>query len=410
MSRTTVSLLIGASLLISTPQIVHARGFGGSRMGGYSGGYHGYGGGYHGYGGGTTYHGPGGGTAYRGPGGGTAYHGSAGGYGYHSPEGGTAYRGPEGGTAYRGPEGGSAYRAPGGATAYRGSEGGAAYQGPGGATAYRSPAGATYGAAGVAAPVALPTDAGFAAGWAGGGVAGPGYGAFANATSALPPGVAAAQGAAVRNSFGNYGMYGQGWYAANPGAWAPAAWAAGTAWNAAAWPAVGAWYGWSSDVQPIPYNYGSNVTYQDDQVYVDNQPVATADQYYQQVSQLAQSAPAADNQSTDWLSLGVFALVKAHQQDPNLILQLAVNKSGAVAGNYSDLIAGTTLPIQGAVSRKSQRLAWTVGNNKHTVGEVGLYNLTQDEAPALLHLGKGKTQQWLLVRLKPPPRAPQGQQ
>ena len=83
-------------------------------------------------------------------------------------------------------------------------------------------------------------------------------------------------------------------------------------------------------------------------------------------------------------------------------MQLAVNKTGTLAGNYSDLISGTTRPIQGAVDKKTQRVAWTIGNNKHTVGETGLYNLTKDEAPALIHIGKDKTEQWLLVRLKQP--------
>jgi len=32
--------------------------------------------------------------------------------------------------------------------------------------------------------------------------------------------------------------------------------------------------------------------------------------------------------------------------------------------------------------------------------ETGLYNLTQDEVPALLHLGADQTEQWLLVRVK----------
>ncbi len=45
-------------------------------------------------------------------------------------------------------------------------------------------------------------------------------------------------------------------------------------------------------------------------------------------------------------------------------MQLAVNKSGTLAGNYSDLISGTTVPIQGAVDKKTQRVAWTVGDNK----------------------------------------------
>jgi hypothetical protein len=52
------------------------------------------------------------------------------------------------------------------------------------------------------------------------------------------------------------------------------------------------------------------------------------------------------------------------------------------------------------VDKKTQRAAWTVGENKTTVYDTGVSNLTKDEAPVLIHIGKDKTQQWLLVRLK----------
>ena len=113
-------------------------------------------------------------------------------------------------------------------------------------------------------------------------------------------------------------------------------------------------------VQPMPYNYGTNITYQDNQVYYGNQPVATADEYYQQAATLAAEAPRPAAESGDWLPLGVFALVQKEQSDPHYVIQLAVNKSGAIAGNYTDLISGTTSPIQGAVDNKTQRVAWTM--------------------------------------------------
>ena len=110
-------------------------------------------------------------------------------------------------------------------------------------------------------------------------------------TEAVSGSVYAARGAAVRTSYsGGYGMYGQSWYGASPGAWAPPGWTAGQAWSTATWPAVGASLGWGDSVQPVVYNYGDNVTYQGDQVYYGNQPVATADEYYQQASALAGSA------------------------------------------------------------------------------------------------------------------------
>ena len=260
--------------------------------------------------------------------------------------------------------------------------------------------GTYHGAAGYnAAHTALPTDAGY-------GIPAAGTGSAAHAgyhqTEAVSGNVYAARGAAVRTSYGGSDMYGRSWYTAHPGAWAPSGWKAGEAWGTATWPAVGTTLGWGTAVQPFAYNFGTNVTYQGDQVYYGSQPVATADQYYQQASALAQSAAAPDPQSGDWTPLGVFALVQKEESDPHYVVQMAVNKSGVVGGNYTDRVSETTVPIQGAVDKKSQRVAWTVGNNKRTVAETGLYNLTQDEAPILIHMGNDKTQQWLLVRLKQP--------
>jgi hypothetical protein len=51
------------------------------------------------------------------------------------------------------------------------------------------------------------------------------------------------------------------------------------------------------------------------------------------------------------------------------------------------------------VDKKTQRAAWTIGDNKDNVMETGFYNLTKDEAPMLVHFGKDKTEQWLLVRM-----------
>jgi hypothetical protein len=43
-----------------------------------------------------------------------------------------------------------------------------------------------------------------------------------------------------------------------------------------------------------------------------------------------------------------------------------------------------------------------VGDDKTNVVETGLYNLTKDEAPCLIHFGNERTEQWLLVRLQQP--------
>jgi hypothetical protein len=58
--------------------------------------------------------------------------------------------------------------------------------------------------------------------------------------------------------------------------------------------------------------------------------------------------------------------------------------------------------MEGMVDEKTQRAAWTVVDKKYPIMETGLYNLTEDEAPALIHFADGQTQQWLLVRLQDP--------
>jgi hypothetical protein len=144
------------------------------------------------------------------------------------------------------------------------------------------------------------------------------------------------------------------------------------------------------------------VIYTDGNVLVDGQNMGTAEEFGQQAADLAQTgADAQPSDTEEWLPLGVFALVRNEQQHPQLILQMAINRQGILRGNYTDEVTEHTQPIHGAVDQKTQRAAWTVGGNDGLVMEAGLSNLTTGEARVLLHK-KGKTQQWLLVRLELP--------
>ena len=154
------------------------------------------------------------------------------------------------------------------------------------------------------------------------------------------------------------------------------------------------------DDAPSYYDYGGNVTYQDGNVYYGNQFEASAGDYYQQASELAASDASAPSDDTDWLPLGVFAVVEGEQKKPSMTFQLAVDKTGTVRGNCIGDVSDTMSAVQGAVDKKTQRIAWTVGDAKTTVYETGLYNLTKDEAPGLIHFGNDRTEQILLVRLK----------
>lgn len=210
---------------------------------------------------------------------------------------------------------------------------------------------------------------------------------------------AAAGYAAVRNNVDHPGMYSHQWYGEHRGAWSPAGWAAGAAWVPANWDALVRHCEIDINATPVSYNYGSNVICVGGNVVFNGKPVGTAEEFSQQADELAETGAAALTSPTDqWLPLGVFALVRNEHQHPQLIMQLAVNPQGVLRGNYTDEVTDSTLPVHGAVNLQTQRAAWTVGDNQFSVMEAGINNLTQSEAPALIHKN-GATQRWLLVRL-----------
>ena len=167
------------------------------------------------------------------------------------------------------------------------------------------------------------------------------------------------------------------------------------------------WAGWvagSSWDSPAYYDYGEGIYYEDEQVYVNGRQTASAEEYYQQASDLAKSAPPAQESETEWLPLGVFAVSREKATDSNAVLQLAVEKNGVIAGTYYNTTTDIARPVRGMVDKKTQRAAWTFSDGKNTdiIMETGLFNLTQDQTEALVHFGKEKTQQWLMVRLDQP--------
>jgi hypothetical protein len=175
-------------------------------------------------------------------------------------------------------------------------------------------------------------------------------------------------------------------------------------WRHAGWVALGSWVAGSSWESPAYYDYGDGIYYEDEQVYMNGKPVASADEYYQQASDLATSAPPTKGSESEWLPLGIFAVSRDQATDSNVLLQLAVDKNGVIAGTYYNTTTDIIRPVRGRVDKKTQRAAWTFADGKNTdiIMETGLFNLTQDQTEALVHFGKEKTQQWLMVRLDEP--------
>ena len=143
--------------------------------------------------------------------------------------------------------------------------------------------------------------------------------------------------------------------------------------------------------------------YEGDEVYISGADPVPADQYAEQMASLANSVPEdASVDDEDWMSIGVFALLTKEDEEPSMFLQLAVSKEGIIAGTYNNATTDSAVEVQGMVDKDTQRAAWTIGDNKSTTMETGLYNLTEDETAVLVHFGTGQTQQWLMVRLEEP--------
>lgn len=176
-------------------------------------------------------------------------------------------------------------------------------------------------------------------------------------------------------------------------------------WRSAAWASYGTWFAWSAWSQPIVYDYGTNVVYRDNYIYVDDQPTVTTEVYYQQADTIAESAPqVADEAAMEWMPLGVFAIAEDGGADSGMMVQLAVSKEGIIAGTFYNQITETSRPLEGMVDRETQRAAWKFsdGKNEDIVMETGIDNLTKDDSTALVHFGPDKTQTWLMVRLPAP--------
>ena len=161
-------------------------------------------------------------------------------------------------------------------------------------------------------------------------------------------------------------------------------------------------FGWT---QPYYYRYGSggNVYYENNVVYVDGQEQYSAEEYYEQAAEIAASVPEISDEQAEqveWMSLGVFALTQEGVSDTNLLLQLAVSKEGIIAGTLYNETTGTSRTVEGMVDKETQRAAWSPvdGKNTDVVMETGIYNLTKDEATALVHFGPNKTQTWVIAR------------
>ncbi len=173
-------------------------------------------------------------------------------------------------------------------------------------------------------------------------------------------------------------------------------------WRAATWAGAASWLGstWSS-----PYYYDSGSYYP-----VTQDDVSAAPQYYSDVSSNAAPAPQQQPQdpqaaSSPWMPMGIFALTDdtPSPSDPNMYLELALNKDGTLAGSYFNSSSNQVYPVTGVVDKATQQAVWkTSSADKAPIFTTGLYNLTQTQTPVSVHYNDGTEQNWLMVRMQGP--------
>lgn len=205
---------------------------------------------------------------------------------------------------------------------------------------------------------------------------------------------------AVNGAFTNWGYFTPNYYARYPGAWFPGKWAlVGTAWAATTWPVASSYCG--CEGSGTYYDYEENVAFEDGMVSYEGETIATEEEYYQQTETIADAGT--ETQDEEWLPLGVFAIIsEADQTNTDKVIQLAINREGVVRGNYQDMLTEQVIPVSGSVDKESKRVALKFENNDSLIVEIGMYNLTNDEVPALVHFDASRREPRTLIRLHNP--------
>jgi hypothetical protein len=243
----------------------------------------------------------------------------------------------------------------------------------------------------------------------------------------------------IRKNFHGYNDYWtRDWYRRHPSSWHPVSVPDRKWWNRPYWHDTCDWFdtvfltsffwnGTSKTYVYYPYYYGNNVAYNGDMVYVNGIPYVNAAEYYRQALELSRTADAlvkaeAENvpqtivinqsEQTDpqndntWLPMGTFAFLLSEEENadgtPNIaqhIIQIATNKSGQIRGNFVDEKNNIIRQMIGAVDPKTQRVALRFVDDEKEVWECGLWNLTQDTLPVLIHYDERRVEQKTLVRL-----------
>jgi len=164
------------------------------------------------------------------------------------------------------------------------------------------------------------------------------------------------------------------------------------------WNRITSWY----PIYQAPITYYYRIA--DNNVYLGDEIVGTTSEVYQQAQDLANLGQSSDDvevipePSDQWLPLGVFAVIANLGDEPEIMVQLALDRSGNIAGSYFNAPAGVVLPIVGSVQQETQRAAWKIGKEDQIIMQTGIDNLSKDSSSVLIFFPDGTSETWTLQR------------
>jgi hypothetical protein len=114
-------------------------------------------------------------------------------------------------------------------------------------------------------------------------------------------------------------------------------------------------------------------------------------------------AAAPVEESADWLSLGVYGLIKPNETNYTVTIQLAVSKESAIRGYQTDIATNSIAEVVGAIDPKTLRAAWQAEGSTSLLFETSVDNLDQREFLANVYDPVNKTAMaWQMVRAEEP--------
>lgn len=174
-------------------------------------------------------------------------------------------------------------------------------------------------------------------------------------------------------------------------------------WRPAAWATLATWgsWDWSTPYYYDEGGYAYPIT-TTESAFVN--PYDTAVIPYQPAQmQPMQSSQVSASTDENWLPLGVFTVANnayAAAQSSRFI-QLAINRSGEIAGVLYNSTVDTAQDLVGMVDPNNQMAYWsTTSRADAPIFSTGIYNLTEDQTTVNVHFSDGSDQTWTLVRLQ----------